>query len=29
MNFYPEPDDHIRDKVQVVFDLSNYASKKN
>ena len=28
MNFYPEPGSHIRDKVQVVVDLSNYAIKK-
>ena len=25
---YPEPDSHIRDKVIVVLDLSNYATKK-
>ena len=29
MNYYPEPDSHIRDKVIVVLDLSNYATKKN
>ena len=23
MNYYPEPDSHIRDKVKVVSDLSN------
>ena len=28
MRFYPEPDSHIRDKVKVVLDLSNYATKK-
>ena len=28
MSFYPEPDSHIRDKVKVIFDLSNYATKK-
>ena len=28
MSFYPEPDSHIRDKVKVVFNLSNYATKK-
>ena len=28
MNYYPEPDSHIRDKVKVVLDLSNYATKK-
>ena len=29
MSYYPEPDSHIRDKVKVVVDLSNYATKKN
>ena len=29
MRYYPEPDSHIRDKVKVVSDLSNYATKKN
>ena len=24
---YPEPDSHIRDKVKVVLDLSNYGTK--
>ena len=28
MSFYPEPDSHIKDKVKVVLDLSNYATKK-
>ena len=28
MNYYPEQDSHIRDKVKVVLDLSNYATKK-
>ena len=28
MNYYSEPDSHIRDKVNVVLDLSNYATKK-
>ena len=28
MNYYPEPEKHIRDKVKVVLDLSNYATKK-
>ena len=28
MNYYPEPDSHIRDKVKVVSDLSHYATKK-
>ena len=27
MSYYPEPDAHIRDKVKVVLDLSNYAAK--
>ena len=25
---YPKPDSHIRDKVEVALDLSNYASKR-
>ena len=29
MSYYPEPVSHIRDKVKVVLDLSNYATKKN
>ena len=29
MSYYPEPDSHIRDKVEVVLDLSNHATKKN
>ena len=28
MNYYPEPDSHIRDKVKVVFELSYYVTKK-
>ena len=28
MIYYPEPDSHIRDKVRVVLDFSNYATKK-
>ena len=28
MSYYPEPDSHIRDKVKIVLDLSNYATKK-
>ena len=28
MNYYPEPDSHIRGKVKVVLDLLNYATKK-
>ena len=29
MSYYPEPDSHIRDKVKVALDFSNYATKKN
>ena len=29
MSYYPESDSHIKDKVKVVLDLSNYATKKN
>ena len=28
MSYYPELDSHIRDKVTVVLDLPNYATKK-
>ena len=28
MSYYPEPDSHIRDKVKVVLDLTNCATKK-
>ena len=28
MNYYAETDSHIRDKVKVVLDFSNYATKK-
>ena len=28
MGSYPEPDSHIRGKVKVVLELSNYATKK-
>ena len=28
MSYDPEPNSHIRDKVKVVLDLSNYATKK-
>ena len=28
MSNYPEPDSHIRYKVKVVLDLTNYATKK-
>ena len=27
MSCYPEPDSNIRDKVKIVLDLSNYATK--
>ena len=27
MSYYPEADSHIRYKVKVVLDLSNYATK--
>ena len=28
MSYYPEPNSHIRDKVKVILDSSNYATKK-
>ena len=28
MSYYPDLDSYIRDKVKVVLDLSNYATKK-
>ena len=28
MNYYPEPDSHIRNKVKVASDLSHNATKK-
>ena len=28
MSYYTDPDSHIRDKVKVVLDLSNYATEK-
>ena len=28
MSYYLVPDSHIRDKVKVALDLSNYATKK-
>ena len=28
MSYYPEPDGHIRDKVKVALDLTNYVTKK-
>ena len=29
MSYFPQPDFNIRDKIKVVLDLSNYATKKN
>ena len=29
MSYYLEPDTHIREKVKIVLDLSNYVTKKN
>ena len=28
MNYYPEPESHIRDKVKVVLDMSVHLEKK-
>ena len=28
MSYYPKSDNHARDKVKVVLDLSNYATTK-
>ena len=28
MSYYPETESYIRDKIKVVLDLSNYATKK-
>ena len=28
MSYYRKPDSHIRDKVKVVLDFTNYATKK-
>ena len=28
MSYYPEPNSHIRDKIKVVLDLLNYATRK-
>ena len=28
MSYYPVPDSHIREKIKVVLDLSNYDTKK-
>ena len=27
MHYYPEPENYIRDKVKLVLDLPNYATK--
>ena len=27
MSYYPEPESHTRDKVKVLLDLTNYATK--
>ena len=29
MSYYSETNNHIKDKVKVVLDLSNYATKQN
>ena len=29
MSYYPKPDSYIRDKVKVVLDVSNYATKRD
>ena len=29
MGHYPEPDNHIKDKIKTVLDLSNYATSKD
>ena len=29
MSYFSEPDSYLRDKVKVVLNLSNYATKKN
>ena len=29
MSYHSEPDSDIRDKIKVVLDLPNYATKKN
>ena len=29
MRYYPEPDNHINDKVKVILNFSNHATKKN
>ena len=28
MGYYPEPDSHIKNKIKVILNLSNYATKK-
>ena len=28
MSYYPEPDSHVRNKIKVILDLSNYATNK-
>ena len=29
MSYFPDVDSHLRDKVKVLLDLSNYAAKKD
>ena len=29
MNYYPEPESHIRDKAKVVLDMSVHSEKKS
>ena len=29
MSYRPDPDSHVRDKVKVALDFSNYATKEN
>ena len=29
MGYYPDPESHIRNKVKVLSDLTNYATEKN
>ena len=29
MSYFPEVDSHLRDKVKVLLDLSNYATEKD
>ena len=28
VSYYPEPDSHTRDKVKIILELSNYATKR-